>query len=65
VKVPQMQVVDITRDAQDEDDFLRTAGGVLRAIDAGASYPIRGWACRGCQFAHACRPDRSKLALVA
>jgi CRISPR/Cas system-associated exonuclease Cas4 (RecB family) len=54
-KVPAVQIADITRDAQDEDDFLRTAGGVLRAIDAGVSYPIRGWACRGCQFAHACR----------
>jgi len=54
-KVPAIQIADITRDAQDEDDFLRTAGGVLKAIDAGVSYPIRGWACRGCQFAHACR----------
>jgi CRISPR/Cas system-associated exonuclease Cas4 (RecB family) len=58
-KVPQMQVVDIDRDAQDEDDFLRTAVGVLRAIDSGVSYPIRGWACRGCQFAHACRSAAS------
>jgi CRISPR/Cas system-associated exonuclease Cas4 (RecB family) len=54
-KVPAVQIADITRDAQDEDDFLRTAGGVLKAIDAGVSYPIRGWACRGCQYAHACR----------
>lgn len=53
-KVPAVQIADITRDAQDEDDFLRTAVGVLRAIDAGVSYPIRGWACRGCQYAHAC-----------
>ena len=65
VKVPQMQVVDITRDAKDEDDFLRTAGGVLKAIDAGVSYPIRSWACRGCQFAHACRPGFSKVASAA
>jgi CRISPR/Cas system-associated exonuclease Cas4 (RecB family) len=61
-KVPAVQIADITRDAQDEDDFLRTAGGVLKAIDAGVSYPIRGWACRGCQFAHACRPGISKSA---
>jgi CRISPR/Cas system-associated exonuclease Cas4 (RecB family) len=64
-KVPAVQTADITRDAQDEDDFLRTAGGVLMAIDAGVSYPIRGWACRGCQFAHACKPPRAKLARVA
>ena len=58
-KVPVVQIGDITRDAQDEDDFLRTAGGVLKAIDAGVSYPVRGWACRGCQFAHACKGSGS------
>ena len=51
---PVMQIVDVERDAQDEDDFMRTVVGVLRAIDAGAFYPIRGWQCRGCQYAHAC-----------
>ena len=39
--------------------------GVLRPIDAGVSYPGRSWACKGCQFAHACKPRRPKLALVA
>jgi hypothetical protein len=58
-KVPAIQVADIDRDHRDEEDFLRTAIGVLRAIDAGVSYPIRGWACRGCQFAHACRSTGS------
>jgi hypothetical protein len=32
--------------------------------DAGVAYPVRWWACKGCQFAHACKPKRSKLALV-
>ena len=53
-KVPAVQVADVTRDAQDEDDFVRTAIGVLRAIDAGISYPIRGWACRSCPYRRAC-----------
>jgi CRISPR/Cas system-associated exonuclease Cas4 (RecB family) len=53
-KVPAIQVADLHRDAQDEDDFLRTVGGVLRAIDAGVSYPLRGWQCRSCPYAHAC-----------
>ena len=53
-KVPTVQVADIERTAQDEDDFLRTAGGVLKAIDGGVSYPIRGWQCRGCPYHHAC-----------
>ncbi len=40
-KVPAIQIADVHRDDQDEDDFLRTVGGVLRAIDAGVSYPVR------------------------
>ena len=64
-KVPTVQVVDIHRDVQDEQDFLRTAGGVLRAIDAGVSYPIRGWQCQTCPFQNACRPGNPELALVA
>jgi hypothetical protein len=39
--------------------------GVLRAVDAGVAYPVRGWACKDCQFSHACKPKRPKLALVA
>jgi len=57
-------VADISRDGRDEADFIRIATGVLRAIDAGVSYPIRGWACRGCQFAHACKPTRPNQALA-
>jgi len=53
-KVPVIQIADIHRDDRDEDDFLRTVGGVLRAIDAGVSYPLRGWQCRSCPYAHAC-----------
>jgi putative RecB family exonuclease len=53
-RVPALQVADVQRDLQDEDDFLRTATGVLRAIDAGVSFPIRGWACRTCPYSHAC-----------
>ena len=58
-KVPAVQVVDLQRDEHDEDDFMRTAVGVLRAIDAGAFFPVRGWQCRGCQYAHACIGARS------
>jgi putative RecB family exonuclease len=64
-KLPVVQVADVERGPRDEDDFLRTAVGVLRAVDAGVAYPVRGWACKGCQFAHACKPKRPKLALVA
>jgi putative RecB family exonuclease len=54
-KAPAIQIADLHRDEQDENDFLRTVGGVLRAIDAGVSYPIRGWQCRSCPYAYACR----------
>jgi CRISPR/Cas system-associated exonuclease Cas4 (RecB family) len=57
-KVPAIQIADVHRDHQDEDDLLRTVGGVLRAIDAGVSYPVRGWACRSCPWAHACNTRR-------
>ena len=53
-KVPAIQIAAIHRDDRDEDDFLRTIGGVLRAIDAGVSYPIRGWQCRTCPWAGPC-----------
>ena len=53
-KVPAVQVADLVRGDADEDDFLRTVVGVLRAVEAGAFYPVRGWQCRGCQYAHKC-----------
>lgn len=54
-KIPAVQVADLERGYQDEDDFVRTTVGVLKAVDAGISYPIRGWACRTCPYASACR----------
>ncbi len=54
-KAPQVQVADVERTDADEEDFARTAAGVLKAIDAGVSYPLRGWQCKSCQYAHACR----------
>jgi len=53
-KKPGIQVEDVIRDDQDTDDFLRTVVGILRAIDAGAFFPVRGWQCRSCPFSHAC-----------
>jgi CRISPR/Cas system-associated exonuclease Cas4 (RecB family) len=65
-KVPAVQVVDIHRDDQAEADFVRTACGVLKAIDSGVSYPVRGWQCRGCPYESACnQPVRSKVKSAA
>jgi CRISPR/Cas system-associated exonuclease Cas4 (RecB family) len=58
-KKPAIQVEDVVRGPQDEEDLLHTMLGVLRAIDAGVSYPIRGWQCRSCPYAHACRGGAS------
>lgn len=57
-KNPVQQVEDVRRDAGDISDFLKTALGVLTAIDAGISFPIRGWACRSCPFRRRCEKER-------
>lgn len=51
---PTIQIEDVIRGARDEDDFLRTAVGVLRAIDAGVAFPMRGWMCRSCPYRRTC-----------
>lgn len=53
-KNPQVQVENVTRSMSDEDDFRRVALGVLKSIDAGVSYPVRGWQCRSCPYQSAC-----------
>ena len=57
-RTPSIQIADVHRDDQNEDDFLRTVGGVLRAIDAGVSYPLRGWQCRTCPWSGPCDSRR-------
>ncbi len=57
-KVPAMQVEDVRRDDGDMSDFLKTALGVLTAIDAGVSFPVRGWACKGCPYRARCESER-------
>jgi putative RecB family exonuclease len=64
-KVPAIQSADLHRDEQDEDDFLRTVGGVLRAIDGGVSYPLRGWQCRSCPYSHACAASSGIVSCAA
>jgi CRISPR/Cas system-associated exonuclease Cas4 (RecB family) len=51
---PSVQVEDVRRDERDVDLFMRTVVGVLRAMDAGAFYPLRGWQCRSCPYQRAC-----------
>lgn len=57
-KVPAVQVEDVRRDDGDVRDFLHQAYGVLKAIDAGVSFPIRGWQCRTCPYRRRCESER-------
>jgi CRISPR/Cas system-associated exonuclease Cas4 (RecB family) len=57
-KSPVVQEEELLRGPLARDDFLRTAVGVLRAIDAGVSYPMRGWGCRTCPFKAPCETLR-------
>lgn len=57
-KSPALQVEDVRRDDGDQADFLRTAVGVLKAVDAGISFPVRGWACKGCPYKARCSAER-------
>lgn len=57
-KLPQVQVEDVRRDDGDMADFLRTAVGVLKAVDAGVSFPVRGWQCKSCPFRARCQGER-------
>jgi len=54
-KDPEVQIEDVTRSPRDERDFLATAVGVLRSIEAGAFFPVRGWQCRSCPYESTCR----------
>lgn len=51
---PVVQIEDVRRDERDVDLFMRTVVGVLRAIDAGAFFSLRGWQCRSCPYQRAC-----------
>ena len=52
---PDVQRETVIRHRADEDELVEVAFGVHRAVSAGADYPSRGWQCRTCAFAAACR----------
>ncbi len=53
-KTPAVQIEEVQRCRRDENDLLFTVAGVLRAVDAGVFFPVRGWQCRGCPYPQAC-----------
>jgi CRISPR/Cas system-associated exonuclease Cas4 (RecB family) len=52
---PDVQIERLVRTKADRDDLRVTAQSVTAAISAGIDHPIRGWACKGCPYAHACK----------
>jgi putative RecB family exonuclease len=50
-----VQVERLVRTKADRDDLRVTAQSVSAAISAGIDHPIRGWACKGCPYSHACK----------
>ena len=55
LKTPVFETTEITRTSADEVEALTVMWEVCRAVDAGVFYPVRGWACADCEFAHLCR----------
>lgn len=53
---PEMQVEDPVRHDSDEREVLDVIFGVHTAVAAGVDYRNRGWWCRTCPHAEACRP---------
>ena len=55
-KNPDVQRETVIRHRADEEELAEIAFGVHRAVEAGVDYPNRGWQCRVCPYAAACRP---------
>ena len=54
LKKPLLESVEVHRTAQQEREALLIFRQVTRAIDNGIHYPVRGWMCGDCEFAHVC-----------
>ena len=53
-KTPSFEVAEVIRTDEQELEVRRVFWQVLRAIDAGIFYPVRGWMCNDCEYSHAC-----------
>ena len=57
LKTPVFESTEIYRSPEQEVEALHVLHQVLRAVDAGIFYQVRGWMCGDCEFAHACSPE--------
>ncbi len=53
-KKTDLEIYTPIRNRSDKRDFIHMAIGVLKAVRAGAFYPVRDWHCTGCQYASRC-----------
>jgi putative RecB family exonuclease len=53
-KKPAIETYNLRRDTQQFAETRRVVHQVLRAVDAGIYYPIRGWQCANCAFRATC-----------
>ena len=53
-KKPAFETAEIVRSPQQEWEARLVISQVLRAVDAGIFYPVRGWMCGDCEFAYCC-----------
>jgi CRISPR/Cas system-associated exonuclease Cas4 (RecB family) len=54
LKKPVLESVEVHRTPQQEQEALHIFKQVMRAVDSGIYFPIRGWMCAGCEYGHAC-----------
>jgi putative RecB family exonuclease len=53
-RTPAFQAIEIHRTDQQIQEVLHLLREVLRCIDAGICYRLRGWQCKDCEYAHCC-----------
>ena len=55
LKTPVLESVEVFRTPRQEQEALTIFKQVVRAVDSGIFYPVRGWACTNCEYAHVCQ----------
>jgi CRISPR/Cas system-associated exonuclease Cas4 (RecB family) len=53
-KKPVFEVEEVTRTAAQEAEALLVVDQVLKAVEAGIAFPVRGWMCQDCEYSHRC-----------
>ena len=54
-KKPTLVSEEVHRSPEQEQEAMAVFAQVLRAVDSEVFFPLRGWACAGCEYANECR----------